>query len=59
MHLLLYNVIDSVMGVEFGNKDEKFYILIELVGWILYIRKKLRADNLKVDDQHSQIGHLV
>jgi hypothetical protein len=32
MHLLLYNVIDSVMGVEFGNKDEKFYILIELVG---------------------------
>ena len=59
MHLLLYNVIDSVMGVEFGNKDEKFYILIELVGWILYIRKKLRVDNLKVDDQHSQIGHLV
>ena len=59
MHLLLYNVIDSVMGVEFGNKDEKFYVLFELVGWILYIRKKLRAYNLKVDDHHSQIGHLV
>jgi hypothetical protein len=43
MHLLLYNVIDSV-------KDEKFYRLIELVGWILYIRKKLTEDNLKVDD---------